>query len=670
MHTTYDRWIWIELIGFDNEREDYGVSAFLENAGFVPEVASLLLFNADFIHQHDGLAQERPLPDDVCSYAGHPFNGERHRQRWTNWQLRGLVRELQRHGVAVYPAVFDLFVTREWIGQHPELFFTLRTGETWGSLCPLKRLADGRLYEEFFVAQLVRVMRDYGFDGYHGADGYAHPRLPIYEADFSDDLVEQFRAATGATLPPALASPCDGDPERIARRADWLWSERRREWIAFHRQRFAGFWRKVVTALHAEGKPVVLNSAWTRDPFEALYRYGVDYRALVAAGVDGFVTEAAAAASETEREAAAAGVLYEFQAMLLLNRAYTPTAKMRYLHGVKDTREQWNVLRHAPTSLEREVHALSSLYRWTGDGRLERCADGLVVCLADAIRHEEWQWLREVWDRAFSGTPTRPVGATLVWSDAALEAQVEDYIETRRWSTHRLLHRLMARGAPIPATVRIEELDRVGGPILVLNPHLLPAAERARVLAYAGGPVLLIGPEEERLPTPAAAHFAAGEGLSRLACWVYGVEEPPAIPLAPETLPAREEAVLHQREPRSFLEDLPFHDVSERFLEACAELIARCSGSPRVLHGADRVRLLAMEEAPGRRRLLVGNDSHGYVTAHLDMGQPVASVTVLGPFPPLPIAPEGSCFSVRVPGRGAVLLAVTLATPDADPPGL
>ena len=72
MHTTYDRWIWIELIGFDNEREDYGVSAFLENAGFVPEVASLLLFNADFIHQHDGLAQERPLPDDVCSYAGHP----------------------------------------------------------------------------------------------------------------------------------------------------------------------------------------------------------------------------------------------------------------------------------------------------------------------------------------------------------------------------------------------------------------------------------------------------------------------------------------------------------------------------------------------------------------------------------------------------------------------
>ncbi len=153
---------------------------------------------------------------------------------------------------------------------------------------------------------LRRILTDYGFDGYHGADGYAHPRIPIYIGDFSDDMVGQFTEASGMSLPDPAWLRCDGSSEMIARRADWIWHDRRREWIAFYSDRLKGFWRKVVSALHAQGKSVMLNSAWTRDPFEALYRYGIDYKGLVEAGVDGFIVEAAAGASEQQFEEAAA----------------------------------------------------------------------------------------------------------------------------------------------------------------------------------------------------------------------------------------------------------------------------------------------------------------------------------------------------------------------------
>ncbi|NCO34626.1 MAG: hypothetical protein AUJ92_15465 [Armatimonadetes bacterium CG2_30_59_28] len=213
--SNFDRWLWIELIGFDNELEDFGVEAFMDNAGFVPDAASLLLFNPDFVHNHAGMEQARALPFDCCSYGGHPYNEQRTRQEWSSHQLRGLVRELQQRGVKVYVSVFDGFVTQHWIANHPEVLHVRKNGQQLASVCPWKRLSDGSFYEDFFVEQLLRVMRDYGFDGYHGADGYSHPRIPVYDGDFSDDMVGQFGDTTGISLPDDLRGACDGEAGAI-----------------------------------------------------------------------------------------------------------------------------------------------------------------------------------------------------------------------------------------------------------------------------------------------------------------------------------------------------------------------------------------------------------------------------------------------------------------------
>lgn len=683
---THERWLWIELIGFDHAAPDYGVGRFLETAGFVPEVISLLLFNPDFVHLHDRLDPDRLLPVDCCSYAGHPRNEERERQAWTRGQLRGLVEALHRHDIAVYPAVFDLFVSDEWLGRHSELLFVRRTGERLASVCPQKRLADGSLYEDFFVDRLVRILQDYGFDGYHGADGYGHPRLAIYDGDFSDDLVGQFLAATGLQLPAALAVPADGDPARIRARADWIWSHWSSKWRGFRVERFTGFWAKVVTAVHGLGRRVVLNSCWTRDPFEAVYRYGVDYRRLVQVGVDGFVVEAAAAASETEREDSSARVLHDFAAMLLLLKATVPGVPLHNLCGVKDTREQWNVLRHAPTSLEREILTLGNLFMWQAatDGEdlaesrqplhpvlsLVPCTRGPVVCLADDIRPEEWRWLRETWDLAFADRPARILGATVVWPDAALDRHLEEFPRSRCWSAHRWLHALAARGTPIPAAVDVRHLGAVTGALLIPNPHLWPAAELERVLVDAQGPVILLGPPIDGLPEP-GIRLADGPEQGAVCCAVYGV--PVDLAVLPEGASARvpDGGTAVERkglslprttsseevsEPLSFLEDLVFAPVSEFFLGTCAEVIRFFAGAPRVIRGVERVRVTAFELGEGVIRLLIGNDGHGYAVAGIDLGRPIVWLQVRSRFPLFPVVPAGSTFQVKVPGRGAVVL--------------
>jgi len=654
-----DRWIWIELIGFDNELNDFGVEAFMDNAGFVPDAASLLLFNPDFVHNHAGMEQERALPFDCCSYGGHPYNEQRSRQEWSSHQLRGLVCELQQRGVKVYASVFDGFVTQDWLADHPEVLHVRKNGQQLASVCPWKRLSDGSYYEDFFVEQLVRVMRDYGFDGYHGADGYSHPRIPVYDGDFSDDMVGQFTDITGTPLPDDLRGACDGEPNCIERRAEWIWRNLRREWIEFYTERIARFWGKVFAALHAEGKKVVLNSAWTRDPFEAKYRYGIDYRRLVDLGVDGFIVEAAAAASETERQASSAAVLFDFMAMLLLIKAYVPEAKLWYLHGVKDTQEQWNVLRHAPTAVEREVYSLSNLYVHRDDGALQRCASGLVVCLADDIRRHEWQWLREKWNLAFDGTPQRVIGATLVWSDRALEAQMDDFIATRRWTTHRLLHHLMARGAPVHAAVNVKHLDATSGPLLVLNPHLFPEDELHSILDYGGGPVVAVGGKTGLLPEP-KFFFEDVYSPNALCCAIYGATASSEVWFGAAEAEDIAEDLIDLRDPTTFIEDLPVRKVSEEFLRGCVVALSDIVRGVRVLEWTENIKTQILEKSVGQWRCFLGNDRHGYLRTQVDAGRSIVRINVMGDFPGVPVQPDGSKFRVRIPGRGMIVVDIEL----------
>ena len=672
----FEKWLWIELIGFDNEKQDFGIGQFIDKAGFVPNVISLLLFNPDFVHTHNGIDKDGEFPDDFCSYYGHKYCEERPLQTWTKYQLKGLIETLQKRNVKVYMSVFDFFASEQWIGKHPEILHVTKDGTSIPSVCPWKRLSDGSYYEDFFVKKLTDVMKDYGFDGFHGADGYGHSRLYLNQGDFSDDMVEQFLHSTGVLLPKYIAEKCDGKTMLFERRANWIWASKRREWIGFYVARIRTFWQKVILALHVEGKFVVLNSAKTRDPLEAIYRCGIDYKGLVDDGVDGFVVETAATAAAMVGFANGNNTVMafaDFMAMGLLNKACMPGVPLRFLNGVKDTLEEFHCLRHLPTLLEREILTLSNLFLSDADGKLKRCYSGPVVCLADSITADEWKWLGNRWDIGFSFDPERILGATIVWSDNAFANQLEDYIETRKWTSHRLIQHLILGGAPILSIVNINHLEKISGTILMMHPNLLPKAELKRVLAYRNGPIIMIGGSMAPLPK-GAIEFEDVYPPDQLSCRVYGNTETFEVNIetdGPENLPS--DLFKDVAEPLNFLYDLYFRKVSESFLQNCVNAIHKCVHGVKIMSDPkNSTRVMAMQSLSGQIRLLIANDNYPYSDVELDMGREIRGVNVLNgafngphvgkcPFlESLSPVQSGSRFKVKVPPIGMLVVDVDI----------
>lgn len=670
----HERWIWTELIGFDNTQADLGVGEYLEAAGFVPDGFCLMLTSPDFVLTPHEQESEIALPADFCARDGHDFNPHRQRQVWTNHQLRALIRQLHAAGAQVFLTVstrcYGNRFHHEWLSDHPETWQVFaRRGRAAAVNC-LSRLSDGSYFEDYFIPRLVEVMQAYGFDGWHGADGWGPLSGPIYEVSMSDDMVEQFVRRTGLKLDDVAARPCGDDTVLLTARARWLWRHLRHEWIEFWAERWERFWVKALRAIHASGRRAFINSAWGRAPWEALYRYGADPRRIVAAGVDGMVVETVAAglAMDPRPYAAEPTRHDDFLSMLMLTRAAVPDAKLIFLHNTHDVVEQWDAIRHIPTVLEKEIYALNNVFRVQPAG-LRPCADGFLVCLGDGLDEGHWSWLRKRWELALSGAPRRALGATLVWSDAFMQAQVHDFTATRGQTVHRLLFQLMAEGAPVHATVDIRDLGHATGTILVLNHHLLPADERAAVLDYRGGPVVLIGRDTSDLPA-AALRLQDSSGPGSLACLVYGahLEDPPVVePWQPPALP---EDLMGMDEPLGYWDHFLFRPVSPGFVRASAQVIARVSDAPRVVEQADLVKVMATEEGDGRWRVALKSTWGFYAQPRVDVGRPIAAVDVLTEFPSLRVVPEGTTFTVRIPPRGVTVVAVTVAETESAAVGL
>ncbi len=660
----HERWIWTELIGFDNRQPDLGADQYIRQAGFTPTAICLLLGSPDFFLSHAGIDRPQPLPPECCSRDGHEFNRERSRQVWTNHQLRSLVQNLRRHGVQVYASTFTRFFRnrshREWLADHPEVFQVWRTkGFAW-SLNPLARLNDGGYFQDFFARQVVAVLQDYGFDGWHGPDGWGPLNGPIYENSFSDDMAGQFAAHTQLELPVTVTQVCANDLEKLQARGDWIWQHARRDWIDFYADRWAGFWRTMAGAAHQAGKKVVINSAWGRAPFESLYRYGIDYRKIVDAGVDGIIVETAAAGLAMDPRLGGGDMHDHFLSMLMLIKAYVPDAKLIFLHNVHDVVEQWDALRHAPALLEREIHALANVFYADPQGRCRPCADGFVVCLGDAIHRDEWAWLCDKWKLAFCAPPHRTLGATLLWSDAALRNELDAFISTRLRFTDRLLAELMAAGAPVQAVARTRELQQLSGPLLVLNPQLFPAAELAEVLAYDRGPIITVGGKFPSMPT-AGLEFCDAGPANPVWCGVYRSSYQAQVNIEPSQVPAEEVDPAKASDPRGYWDALPARPASLGFQQACAAAIIGAAGRFTVTQDADRVSLMIQEQDDGTLRMAIKNRTTTYARPQVDLLRPIERVDVLTSFPSVLIRPEGSKFTVRVPGRGVTVLAVKLA---------
>ena len=283
------------------------------------------------------------------------------------------------------------------------------------------------------ASHLGRFLADFGFNGLHGSDGYAPPKFLLPECT-------------------------DENRVRVARAAA---------------ERYAANMKAVVDELKPKGLKTWLNTCWTRDPFEAMYRYGVDYRLLAKTGIDGFIVESSAAAQDLE------GWNYQKSsptdrstAMLLRLKASAPNVPCVLLHGINDGTEQWSALRHSPSATRSEALALGTTF-YNG----KRTLEGFLACLADGIRTEEWKELDKAWTMSFLDVK-EPVGIHVVWSDRAFDREFETCVRTHDANSNTLLSELIHHGLIVHSCVSVDyAVAHPELPILILNPDFFPPEE-------------------------------------------------------------------------------------------------------------------------------------------------------------------------------------------------
>ena len=660
----FERWMWIELIGFDVQSRDFGVRALFKKCGFTPQAITLLLSDAEFVHGHKD-DSNRVFGANICSYEGHPSNEERERQVWTARDLTRLIHILRSKGVQVYFTHFD-FAGRGWLKKHQELRILNRHGERIDFISPYKRVLDGRLYRDIYVPQAIEAIQYFGFDGYHAGDGFAHPRVPIYEGDFSDDSIAQFEEWTNESLPKGIRSAADESPKKIQARAKWLWQEKRLQWVEFHRWRSLNFWQPFAECLHALKKQLVFNSCWTRDPFEALYRYGVDYAALETAGVDTFLAETASAAheyggdlpygEEGVEDWSPHHVVTRFSTKLSLLRAAAPKAKIIFMNGIKDTNEAWNGIRHAPTNVESEILSHSGLFQIDDSGKYRRSANGVISVLSDGLATHEWKWITNRWDLGFSLNPRKALGAAVYWSSSYPKTLVEDYISNRSIPFDRIVWKLRANGAPLLATVRRENLDSWAGPLIVIHPHLLPSEEWHEIMERQSTVFTLGGPAPRSPKT--AKRMAVPAGSSFLQFFIYNWKGIPPKRLKPPKVAAVDPAL---NDPFQWLADLPAPTIPDETYRHLADWINTSVSGIRIEKYREDLRAWGYEVGGKKLRVYVRNESFYYRTANVNIGRrKCGQIRTLTSFPANPVTAVNSSFRFKMAGKSTAVFEITL----------
>ena len=104
----------------------------------------------------------------------------------------------------------------------------------------------------------------------------------------------------------------------------------------------------------------MINNAWCADPFEALYRYGIDYRVFYESGTDYFIAETSPTASELL--GCRPYIFQQYMSMAQMMSVFNPDRKLYCLLGVKDCTEGWDAIHHVPTRLEKDMYTIANMY--------------------------------------------------------------------------------------------------------------------------------------------------------------------------------------------------------------------------------------------------------------------------------------------------------------------
>lgn len=490
-----ERWYWIELIGFDNESPDFGVDNFLSRNVTTTGV-SLLFSHIDFLFAEG----DEFLPVTACSYCGHEYNNERRRQNWTSEQLRGLVCALKKRGINVFFSCFDMTKSI----TDPQWLCFRQNGAPGRTIYPIKRIGDKYVGDEI-IERISRAIDFYGFDGFQLADGLSSNRYSIDNSDFS----LSFCADSGIDIPSELMRE---GKDTYAERREWILKNARLQWIHFISDRWAEFYDKLFEKIK---KPIMFNNAWTRDAFESLYRYGLDYRKCNADKAFAIMVEEnsatraiTAACDEGDVEFPLShrkSFTYEYALMQQNIRIVTEGLKQISLTPISDTLEQWDALRHCPTELMRSIVRRYNNFVFR-NGRFEVCSDAPHYCLSDGISASDWQWLASVEEYRIP-LPDKLEGFAAVDNPKALNAELEAFCNKKHYFGSALLNSLALGGLNLGAMLPLDEIENFKNAKCLVVTNLSAYTEEQKLkLSKAQLPILVIG-EDTKLPLECSAKY-------------------------------------------------------------------------------------------------------------------------------------------------------------------
>lgn len=619
-----EKWYWIELIGFDHNQKDYGVESFISRIPQEIKGVSLLLYSIDFINMYDGFQSDKRLGRNVCSYGGHPFNAEREIQPWTCGELKGLIDELHKNGKKVYLSLFDLYDYEtetgdrggsEFANKHPELRAFCSEKYTYmDCILIMKRFADGRYYRDFFIDKLSCVLKDYGFDGFHLADGLSSTRLCIQSGDFSDDIIEQYLAASNEQLPDFLQGSCDKNKSAHIARYRYIMQNQRYQFTCFVSDWFADFYKRLSAAIYPDGKQIIFNIAWTRDPFEALFRYGIDYNKLNADGIYAMMIEDCGATMPLLSSAGLGGFnvpiekrkYYNYTLFLtqLSIRAHIPEIRQFNMTTLNDTLEDWNLIDAAPYEVHKMIVRRKNTWLTTKQG-LKRASDGAIYCLSDGIPKEKWSQIAG-WEK-FAELPasTEVMGFTAIWDQSAIYGELERFISERTPCGNHLLEAFIMAGIPVSSMVCSDALSACSTPIIAANAELYSKKTLSALENFTAAPLVLIGYTNplNRIPDARIAESESGIKIFAFNC--------PQIKGVDENMEIKQKAVdnsFSDSHGGIWTAPLRCNMPSKRFLKRVRKCIENLGLYPIVSNGAD-CHLTAYKTGKNKGVILVSNDS-------------------------------------------------------------
>ena len=628
-----ERWYWIELIGFDCEADDYGVGAFLSR-NVSTDGVSLLFSHIDFI-----FTKSEALPDTACSYGAHEYNRERRRQSWTKTQLKGLIKTLKERGVKVFFSCFDMTDSI----TDPSMLWLDSLGRPSRLVHVLKE-ANGVRVGDMVINAISDTLDELGFDGLQLGDGLSSARRSIENGDFSLDLCRR----SGISIPKRLMTE-----ESYAQRRQWILKNKRLEWIEYMADGWADFYSRLFDRIK---KPIIFNMAWTRDPFEALYRYGLDYRrCCIDKAYAIMIEENSATRSITAPEdeggvdhplAARDAFTYEYALMQQSVKLFTDGLRQISLMPISDTEEQWDALRHCPTELIRATvrRYNNFVYR---NGGFEPCCNAPHYCLSDGISSEDWRWLAKQESYRIP-KPDFIDGFAAVINKNAVYSELAAFCRKKSYFGSSLLLELIMGGLNLSAELSLSDVSEFDKAkcLVVTDLRGYTDAEKES-LAKAVLPILAIG-EDVELPIEKSGYYKG----RLISVALYGWKK---IDLG--TLAALDRSVRAVRSKfgEKWTEPLSYPRVRSEFFLALCRLLNQAFEADFSEDASVKVNSFICGD---ERYLLLSNDRHTYCLPRVRVTSPVREATAIMKDKGYRVKTDENSICLRIPPRCAEIVKI------------